>query len=160
MHAITWVIAICSFIDLLPHQIYCLEYRLRGSENDLGRTVSQKGGLNVVSYLLVSNEHLAPENPQWLCVFPSPLNVLFIQIQAFQRVHVGWMRCLEKMADGWNNLENHSRRLVTEILEWWMRVVNREVFFNNGRKDARLHVKSLADTKPIEGIQTIDESAG
>ena len=51
-----------DYFYLLLHQIYCLEYRLRGSENDLGRTVPQKGGLNVVSHLLVSNERLAPES--------------------------------------------------------------------------------------------------
>ncbi len=102
----------CNHFDyfyLLLHQIYCLEYRLRGSENDLGLTESQKGGLNVVSYLLVSNERLAPESLQWFCVFPLPLNVLLTQSQAFQRVHEGLMRCLEKMADGWDNLKKQCR---------------------------------------------------
>ena len=102
----------CNHFDyfyLLLHQIYCLEYRLRGSENDLGLTNSQKGGLNVVSYLLVSNERLAPESLQWFCVFPLPLNVLLTQIEAFQRVHGGLMRCLEKMADGWDNLKKQCR---------------------------------------------------
>ncbi len=102
----------CNHFDyfyLLLHQIYSLEYRLRGSENDLGLTDSQKEGLNVVSYLLVSNEHLAPESLQWFCVFPLPLNVLLTQSQAFQRVHGGLMRCLDKMADGWDNLKKQCR---------------------------------------------------
>ena len=102
----------CNHFDyfyLLLHQIYCLEYRLRGSEKDLGLTDSQKEGLNVVSYLLVSNEHLAPESLQWFCVFPLPLDVLLAQSQAFQRVHGGLMRCLEKMADGWDNLKKQCR---------------------------------------------------
>ena len=102
----------CNHLDycyLLLHQIYCLKYRLRGSENDLGRNVSQKGGLNVVSYRLVSNEHLAPESLQSFCIFPLPLDVLFAQSQAFRKVQGGLMRCLEKMADGWDNLKKHSR---------------------------------------------------
>ena len=102
----------CNHFDyfyLLLHQIYCLEYRLRGSANDLGLTDSQKGGLNIVSYLLVSNEHLAPESLQWFCVFPLPLNVLLTQSQAFQRVHGGLMRCLEKIATGWDNLKKQCR---------------------------------------------------
>ena len=102
----------CNHFDyfyLLLHQIYCLEYRLRGSENDLGLTDSQKGGLNVVSYLLVSNEHLAPESLQWFCVFPLPLNILLTQSQAFQGVHGDLMRCLEKLADGWDNLKKQCR---------------------------------------------------
>ena len=102
----------CTHFDyfyLLLHQIYCLEYRLRGSANDISLTDSQKGGLNIVSYLLVSNEHLAPESLQWFCVFPLPLNVLLAQSQAFQRVHGGLMRCLEKMANGWDNLKKQCR---------------------------------------------------
>ena len=102
----------CNHFDyfyLLLHQIYCLEFRLRGSENDLGLTNSQKGGLNVVSYLLVSNEHVALESLQWFCVFPLPLNVLLTQSQTFQRIHEGLMRCLGKMADGWDNLKKQCR---------------------------------------------------
>ena len=102
----------CNHFDyfyLLLHQIYCLEYRLRGSDQDLGLTDSQKGGLNVVSYLLVSNEHLAPESLQWFCVFPLPLDVLLTQSQAFRKVHGGLMKCLEKMADGWDNLKKQCR---------------------------------------------------
>ena len=102
----------CNHFDyfyLLLHQIYCLEYRLRGSANDIGLTDSQKGGLNIVSYLLVSNEHLTPESLQWFCVFPLPLNVLLAQSQAFQRVHGGLLRCLEKMANGWDNLKKQCR---------------------------------------------------
>ena len=102
----------CNHFDyfyLLLHQIYCLEYRLRGSDQDLGLTDSQKGGLNVVGYLLVSNEHLAPESLQWFCVFPLPLNVLLTQSQAFRKVHGGLMKCLEKLADGWDNLKKQCR---------------------------------------------------
>ena len=102
----------CNHFDyfyLLLHLIYCLEYRLRGSEQDLGLTDSQKRGLNVVSYLLVSNEHLAPESLQWFCVFPLPLDVLLTQSQAFRKVHGGLLRCLEKMAEGWDNLKKQCR---------------------------------------------------
>lgn len=102
----------CNHFDyfyLLLHQIYCLEYRLRRSDQDLGLNDSQKGGLNVVSYLLVSNEHLAPESLQWFCIFPLPLDVLLTQSQAFRKVHGGLMRCLEKMADGWDNLKKQCR---------------------------------------------------
>ena len=89
---------------LLLHQIYCLDYRLQNSNHKLGLTDLQKSGLNIVSYLLVSNDQLAPETLQWFCDFPLPIDAHLIQTPPFQEIHQRVMRCLEKLANEWDNL--------------------------------------------------------
>ena len=86
-----------DYFYLRLHQIFCLDHRYRGL---LGLTNVHSNGLNVLSFLLVSNEQLTPEAIEWFSIFPLPFE-LYSQRPAFQAAQGRVMRCLELLGTNW-----------------------------------------------------------
>ena len=87
-----------DYFYLCLHQIFCLDYRCR-SVPDL--TDVHRNGLNVLSYLLVSNQQLTPEAIQWFSIFPLPVE-LYEKKPSFRTAQSKVMRCLELLGCNWD----------------------------------------------------------
>lgn len=91
-----------DYFYLCLHQIFCLNHRFRGL---LGLTNVHSNGINVLSFLLVSNEQLTPEAIEWFSTFPLPFE-LYAQRPAFQAAQGRVMRCLELLGTNWEILRS------------------------------------------------------
>ena len=86
-----------DYFYLTLHQIFSLDHRYRGV---VGLTNVHRNGLNVLSFLLVSNEQLTPETIEWFSIFPLPVE-LYKKRPAFQAAQGRVMRCLELLGTNW-----------------------------------------------------------
>lgn len=95
-----------DYFYLILHQLFCFDYRTRKSNrrvpslNDMHRK-----GLDVVAFLLVSNDDMADDAVAWFAFFPLSWGKLQ-STSAYAKA----LRCLEKMATFWDQLRSQCRK--------------------------------------------------
>ena len=91
---------------LILHQLFCYNHQLRKSHGQVpSLNEMHRRGLDVVSFLLVSNDEMVDDAVAWFSVFPLPWGKL-----PFTSAHAKVLRCLEKMANSWNELRFQCRK--------------------------------------------------
>ena len=84
---------------LVLHQLFCFDHEVRKSNRQIpGLNELHRQGLEVVTFLLVSNEKMAQDAVSWFSCFPLPLGDLIMNRPEFASAHAQVLRCLERMA--------------------------------------------------------------
>lgn len=111
---------------LVLHQLFCFDHEIRKSNRQIpGLNELHRKGLDVITFLLVSNEKMAEDAVSWFSGFPLPLGELVINRPEFASAHAKVLRCLERMATLFHDMRSQCQRryyppLVDELV----------VFFN------------------------------
>ena len=99
----------CESLDhfyLILHQLFCFDHQIRKSNGQVpSLNEMHRRGLDVVSFLLVSNDEMVDDAVAWFSVFPLPWGKLL-----FTSAHAKVLRCLEKMASSWTELRFQCRK--------------------------------------------------
>ena len=91
---------------LILHQLFCFNHQIRKSHGQVSSlNEMHKRGLDVVSFLLVSNDEMVNDAVEWFSGFPLPWEKL-----PLTSAHAKVLRCLEKMANSWNELRFQCRK--------------------------------------------------
>ena len=91
---------------LTLHQLFCLDHQIRKSNAQIpSLNEMHRRGLDVVSFLLVSNDEMVQDAVAWFSVFPLPWRKL-----PSTSAHAKVLRCLEKMASSWTELRFQCRK--------------------------------------------------
>ena len=94
-----------DYFYLILHQLFCFDYQIRKSKGYVpSLNEIHRKGLDVVAFLLVSNDDMVDDAVAWFAVFPLPLGK-----SLFTSAHAKVLRCLEKMACSWNELRSRCR---------------------------------------------------
>lgn len=95
-----------DYFYLILHQLFCLDYRIRKSDRQVpGLNEMHRKGLDVVAFLLVSNDDMTDDAVAWFAFFPLSWGKLQ-STSAYSKV----LRCLEKMATFWDQLRSQCRK--------------------------------------------------
>ena len=111
-----------DFFYLVLHQLFCLDHQVRKSHGIVpGLNDIHRQGLEVVAFLLVSNNSLADDAVTWFSDFPLLRGKSVINQPEFKPVWLKVLRCLEKLAVSWGVMRSRcSRRryppLVDELI--------------------------------------------
>ncbi|MCJ1459332.1 hypothetical protein MMC28_009709 [Mycoblastus sanguinarius] len=111
-----------DYFYLMLHQLFCLDHKFRYSGEYIpGLTNVHRSGLNILAFLLVSNDNMADDAVGWFSIFPLPLEALLGQKPAFKLAYDEVLKCLSKLANSWTAMRSTcSRRshppLVDELL--------------------------------------------
>ena len=90
---------------LILHQLFCFDHGVRKSNGQLSSLNElHRRGLDVVKFLLVSNENLVDDAVAWFSAFPLPWGDLLLKRPEFTTAHAKVLRCLEKMAKHWDDM--------------------------------------------------------
>ena len=91
---------------LILHQLFCFNHQIRKSHGQVpSLNEIHRRGLDVVSFLLVSNDEMVDDAVAWFSVFPLSWGKL-----PFTSAHAKVLRCLEKMANSWTELRFQCRK--------------------------------------------------
>ena len=91
---------------LILHQLFCFNHQIRKSHGQVpSLNEMHRRGLEVVSFLLVSNDEMVDDAVAWFSVFPLSWGKL-----PFTSAHAKVLRCLEKMANSWTELRFQCRK--------------------------------------------------
>ena len=97
-----------DYFYLILHQLFCFEHQIRKSGGQVpSLNEMHRRGLDVVSFLLVSNDDMVDDAVAWFSVFPFPLPWGKLP---FTSAHAKVLRCLEKMANSWAELRFQCRK--------------------------------------------------
>ncbi|KAM0797858.1 hypothetical protein BDR22DRAFT_427199 [Usnea florida] len=118
-----------DYFYLVLHQLFCFEYGARKSNRQLpGLNEKHIQGLDVVAFLLVSNEEIPENAVTWFSIFPSPLDEL-LHRPPFASAHAKVLRSLESMAKFWANMRSQcTRRLYPPLVNELVTLFNVESF--------------------------------
>lgn len=94
-----------DYFYLVLHQLFCFDHQTRKSFGLVaGLNERHRKGLDVVAFLLVSNDAMVDEAVAWFSVFPLPWGKM-----QYTSAHAKVLRCLERMAKFWNELRTQCR---------------------------------------------------
>ena len=119
----------CEHVDLfylILHQLFCFDHQARKSRGVVpGLNEIHGKGLEVVAFLLVSNDQLVDDAVTWFSDFPLTRRESIINQPEYKIAWLKVLRCLEKLANTWGIMRSRcSKRgyppLVDELI----------VFFN------------------------------
>ena len=118
-----------DYFYLVLHQLFCFEHGARKSNRQLpGLNEKHTQGLDVVAFLLVSNEEIPENAVTWFSIFPLPLGEL-LHRPPFASAHAKVLRCLESMAKFWANMRSQcTRRLYPPLVNELVTLFNVESF--------------------------------
>ena len=118
-----------DYFYLVLHQLFCFEHGARKSNRQLpGLNEKHTQGLDVVAFLLVSNEEIAENAVTWFSIFPLPLGEL-LHRPPFASAHAKVLRCLESMANFWANMRSQcTRRSYPPLVDELITLFNVESF--------------------------------
>ena len=118
-----------DYFYLVLHQLFCFEHGARKSNRQLpGLNEMHTQGLDVVAFLLVSNEEIPENAVTWFSIFPLPLGEL-LHRPPFASAHAKVLRCLESMAKFWANMRSQcTRRLYPPLVNELVTLFNVESF--------------------------------
>ncbi|KAL9135876.1 MAG: hypothetical protein Q9175_002918 [Cornicularia normoerica] len=118
-----------DYFYLVLHQLFCFEYGVRKSNKQIpGLNELHRKGLDVVTFLLVSNEEMADNAVTWFSNFPLPLGDLNNRPH-FASAHAKVLRCLEKMAMFWADMRSRcARRMYPPLVDELVVLFNVESF--------------------------------
>ena len=111
---------------LVLHQLFCFDHQLRKSNRQVSSlNETHRRGLDVVAYLLVSNDEMVDDAIVWFSVFPLPWDTLLLNRPEFRSAHLKVLRCLDQLAKCWAEMRSQCTKrrfppLVDELI----------VFFN------------------------------
>ena len=114
----------CSDHDyLLLHQLHCMKTRDPGSVHlfsALGFGEQHLQGLNILDQLIRANAELVDDAVEWFSNFPLPNRELVERYAAYELSYGRVLRCLEKLAEFWQQLrklcqDRHYAPLVDEL---------------------------------------------
>ena len=95
-----------DYFYLILHQLFCFDYRIRKSDRQVSSlTEMHRKGLDVVAFLLVSNDDMVDDAVAWFADFP----LTWGKLQS-KSAHAKVLRCLEKMAKYWDQLRSQCRK--------------------------------------------------
>lgn len=95
---------------LVLHQLFCFDHEVRKSNRQIpGLNEMHRKGLNVVTFLLVSNDQMVDSAVKWFSLFPLPLGDLIMDKPEFVSAHAKVVRCLEKMAVFWADMRSQCK---------------------------------------------------
>ena len=115
----------CEHADLfylVLHQLFCFDHQARKSHRVVpGLLEVHRRGLEVVAFLLVSNDQLADDAVTWFSGFPSDRGESLINQPEFKPAWLKVLSCLENLAISWGimRLRCSNRRyppLVDELI--------------------------------------------
>lgn len=115
---------------LVLHQLFCFNHEIRKSNRQIsGLNEMHRKGLEVVTFLLVSNDHLVESAVQWFSLFPLPLGLLLRDKPEFVSAHAKVLRCLDKMAVFWADMRSQCRnRLYPPLVDELVVLLNVDSF--------------------------------
>ena len=102
-----------DYFYLVLHQLFCFDYEIRKLYGQIpGLNEMHRKGLDVVAFLLVSNERMVDNAVTWFSIFPLPLGELIMNRPEFASAHTKVLRCLEKMATFWNDMRSQCTKRI------------------------------------------------
>lgn len=115
---------------LVLHQLFCIEHEARRSNGQIsGLNEMHKKGLDVVAYLLVSNNKIVDNAVTWFSRFPLPLVDLIMIRPEFASAHAKVLRCLEKLATLWAEVRSQcTKRMYPPLVDELIVLFNVESF--------------------------------
>lgn len=115
---------------LVLHQLFCIEHEARRSNGQVsGLNESHKKGLDVVAFLLVSNNKMVDDAVTWFSLFPSPLVDLIMNRSEFASAHAKVLRCLDKLRTHWADVRSQcSKRMYPPLVDELIVLFNVESF--------------------------------
>lgn len=115
---------------LVLHQLFCIEHEARRSNGQVsGLNEMHKKGLDVVAFLLVSNNKLVDNAVTWFSLFPLPLVDLIMNRPEFASAHAKVLRCLEKLATFWADVRSQcTKRMYPPLVDELIVLFNVESF--------------------------------
>ncbi len=90
-----------DFFFLRLHQLFCTDAWNRRNGQVTPLEDAHRSGLEVLSYLLVSNENLSADAIEWFSSFPLPWHILHASRPAFHSANVKVLSCLVKLSSHW-----------------------------------------------------------
>ena len=115
---------------LVLHQLFCIEHETRRSNGQIsGLNEMHKQGLDVVAFLLVSNNKMVDNAVTWFSLFPLPLVDLIMNRPDFASAHAKVLRCLEKLATFWDDVRSQcAKRMYPPLVDELIVLFNVESF--------------------------------
>ena len=115
---------------LVLHQLFCIEHEARRSNGQIsGLNEMHKKGLDVVAFLLVSNNKMVDNAVTWFSRFPLPLVDLIMNRPEFASAHAKVLRCLEKLATFWADVRSQcTKRMYPPLVDELIVLFNVESF--------------------------------
>lgn len=115
---------------LVLHQLFCIEHEARRSNGQVsGLNESHKKGLNVVAFLLVSNNKMVDNAVTWFSLFPLPLVDLIMNRPEYASAHAKVLRCLEKLNTYWADVRSQcTKRIYPPLVDELIVLFNVESF--------------------------------
>lgn len=100
-----------DYFYLVLHQLFCFDYEIRKLNGEKsGLNGMHRKGLDVVAFLLVSNEEMVDNAVKWFSEFPLLLGDLITNRPEFASAHAKVLRCLEKMATSWDDMRSQCTK--------------------------------------------------
>ena len=115
---------------LVLHQLFCIEHEARRSNGQVSGLNEMHGkGLDVVAFLLVSNNKMVDNAVTWFSLFPLPLVDLITNRPEFASAHAKVLRCLEKLATFWADVRSQcTKRMYPPLVDELIVLFNVESF--------------------------------
>lgn len=119
-----------DYFYLVLHQLFCFDHEVRKSNRQIpGLNNMHRKGLDVVAFLLVSNEKMVDDAVTWFSLFPLPLGDLIMDRPEFASAHAKVLRCLEKMAKYWDDVRSQcTKRMYPPLVDELVVLFNVESF--------------------------------
>ena len=119
-----------DYFYLVLHQLFCFDHEVRKSNRQIpGLNKMHRKGLDVIAFLLVSNEKMVDDAVTWFSLFPLPLGDLIMDRPEFASAHAKVLRCLEKMATFWDDMRSQcTKRMYPPLVDELVVLFNVESF--------------------------------
>lgn len=107
---------------LVLHQLFCFDHQLRKSNRQVpSLNETHRKGLDVVAFLLGSNDEMVDDAVAWFSVFPLPWDTLLLNRPEFRSAHLKVLRCLDQLAKRWAGMRSQCMKrryppLVDELI--------------------------------------------